>query len=428
MYKPQCLQPLLLVNKYCLTLLQNDGKLFLDGEFCPVQRSMVNYLPIQHYLDTARKSNSDYLENSYVISRDGHRESLFQFVPCGHCELCRHSKQVDLINRAALESATWSVPPVVFCLTYNNKNLPPDGELRYKDFQDFMKRLRIMWTRRGLKHDVRYLVAGEYGHKRGRPHYHVIMWNNPYQADELSYQFQYLKKDIFDSWGKCDWIAFDDPRNFGQCRDSAAGYVTKYVQKPCKMHGHHVKPFIHCSAGSRGGLGAILIDKYKRGLQLSPVQNYFEYVDSKGNYKWLYLSKSLSKRIWPSPSACVPSRQKELYRQLIDVVTKLYRLGLDYTEVLEPLRPSVHVRNSFVKPQRLFSCPTYQKFFGVRYVTVLCQLVDLLSESLPDVSSEYLDNLYSHRAFIVESTVYDFAQKVTKIRQKTSLLLDKTTF
>ena len=399
----------------------------MDGERVYISVTLVNYLPIQHWLQVARHKDDAYLDSCFV-EYNGIKEYLFQYVPCLQCDFCKHSKQVDLINRATLESATWSCPPIAFTLTYDESHLPcvrvngkryMIGELRYKDVQDFFKRLRIYWSRHGVKHDIRYLVAGEYGHDRGRPHWHVIMFNNPYQCDELDPLFYKLKEEVFKAWGKCQRQAFD----FRQCRGGAAGYATKYVCKPPLMHGHITKPMIRCSSGSRGGLGAILVNKMLGYLRENPQLNYIEYTDNNGCYHYMYFTKSISRRVWPSPSASVPVRSKMLYKQLTDVVICLYSLGYDLSDTLETLRPSKYVRNKFLKPMASPICSTMKRLLISKYL----RLFDLLASDLAVLSiddDDYISNYYKHRESIVANLDIS-AQKLSKIREKTQLLMSK---
>lgn len=424
MYKPNCKEPLLLVNKYAITLFQNGYPLFLRGVLLNVNSYNANHLPLLDWLDSARSYSEMELDASYVLL-ESRREPLFLFVPCMKCELCKHSKQVDIINRTILESMTWDCPPFFFTLTYDNEHLPPHGELCYKDVQNFFKRLRIRWTRKGFKHDIRYLVSGEYGHKFGRPHYHVILFNNPYQCSELDYfKSVQLSNDIFESWNKCKRFGFD----FGQCKGGAAPYATKYLLKPCNMQGHWIKPFVRMSAGRRGTLGSIFFDKYIPYLRQNPNINYIDFVDKQGNYGYMMLSKTFSKRVYPSPSASVPARKKEFYRQLISVLMQLQRNGVSFDSLLslsEQLRPSKHVRNSFsfskdVKRMTGFCVQWYRK----RLSKLLSDLAFELSD-FEEVPQSYIDTYYLHKDSFLPCEVVDKAQKIDKIKEDISVVLDK---
>lgn len=440
MYKPKCSNPVLLFNKFVLTMLQNGARLVIDGLEVPVTKHSINHLPIQHYLDDARAFTDEQLDNSYCQINDI-KEPVFLFVPCGRCELCKYSKQIDIINRTTLESLTWDCPPFFFTLTYDDAHLPcldvgpkkyrnlNRGELRYKDVQDFFKRLRIRWTRKGLKHDVRYLVAGEYGSKRGRPHYHVILFNNPYKADELSpVLYEQLRDDIFYSWNKCQWKGFD----FGQCQGGAAPYATKYVLKPQVTHGHITKPFVHMSAGLRGGLGSIYFQQYIDYLRSNPSVNYLEYTDKFGRYQYMYLSKTFNSKVWKSPTNTVSSSVRLLYRQFIDMLTIMSSLGSvsndDAFWLSEVLRPSKYVRNSFViPPKKTFNGPICKQYYIKKYGDVIDVLIDSLSNKLPD-NDEYVANYYQHKSYFIPQSNDSLAPLVVKVQQKLAVLLDKSIF
>ncbi|QCS37217.1 replication initiation protein [Tortoise microvirus 70] len=57
-------------------------------------------------------------------------------------------------------------------LTYAGDG-PESAVLRYKDIQELLYRLR---AKRGGNYNVRYICAGEYGTKKGRAHWHIILF------------------------------------------------------------------------------------------------------------------------------------------------------------------------------------------------------------------------------------------------------------
>lgn len=432
-YKPQCEKPMLLVNQYIIALVQQGAKVYLAG------REEHRLPPLHKLLETGRSISDEEKRGYYVQLSEHIVEPIYMYVPCMDCILCRHSKQVDLINRSILETLTWDVPPVFFTLTYRDADLPclkvgnqsyEVGELRYKDVQDFFKRLRIRWTRKGLSHDIRYLVAGEYGSKTGRCHYHVIMWNNPYHADENNYLlFSQLSEDVFQAWGHADSPAFD----FRQCRGGAAPYATKYVTKPQVTHGHHVRPFIRCSSGKRGGLGSIFLKNLIPYLRENPQLNYLDYVDKRGKYCYMFFSKSITSKVWPSPSRCVNARKRDYYRQLEKCLQMLiYIRQLSYDDALEVarcLKPSKHIAIKLEMPQFLSpNCPLYISFFFKELQRVYNDLTFELSNVTDEISDSYINNLYSRRLLMPKIHVEDTAQKVSKLRIQQAVMLDKEIF
>ena len=89
-------------------------------------------------------------------------------VACRGCELCRSNRLNDLIGRCIAEQCTASKTLAV-TLTYAG-DTAESAVLRYADVQLFLKRLR----KDG--YSVRYICAGEYGDKKGRAHWHIILF------------------------------------------------------------------------------------------------------------------------------------------------------------------------------------------------------------------------------------------------------------
>lgn len=92
-------------------------------------------------------------------------------VPCKSCDLCRQNRVNDLIGRCIAEQCTASKTFAV-TLTYAGDG-PESAVLRYADIQKFLKLLRAP---KGGDFKVRYICAGEYGAKKGRAHWHIILF------------------------------------------------------------------------------------------------------------------------------------------------------------------------------------------------------------------------------------------------------------
>lgn len=96
-------------------------------------------------------------------------------VPCGKCLGCRIDYSREWANRMCIELD--DNPSAIFLtLTYNNANLPFTDSgyptLSKRHLQLFFKRLRKVYS--GCR--IRYYIAGEYGPKTLRPHYHAIVY------------------------------------------------------------------------------------------------------------------------------------------------------------------------------------------------------------------------------------------------------------
>jgi len=99
-------------------------------------------------------------------------------VPCGRCPQCVKSKINSWTLRIEKELER-SSRPLFITLTYNDENLPyknGNPTLQKRDIQLFMKRLRKQHSKVS-KEKLVYYACGEYGTKRGRPHYHMILLN-----------------------------------------------------------------------------------------------------------------------------------------------------------------------------------------------------------------------------------------------------------
>lgn len=96
-------------------------------------------------------------------------------IPCGTCIGCQLSRGREWAIRCELElldhlHVSWCT------LTYDESNCP--STLRKSDLSDFVRRLR----KRMAPTKFRFFASGEYGERRGRPHYHAILFGLPVTA------------------------------------------------------------------------------------------------------------------------------------------------------------------------------------------------------------------------------------------------------
>lgn len=102
-------------------------------------------------------------------------------IPCGHCIGCRLDYSRSWADRMMLELET-AGKGLFVTLTYDNDHLPISlsdddgiplaGTLCKDDVQRWMKRLRKAFSH--LR--IRFYLAGEYGDRTFRPHYHCILF------------------------------------------------------------------------------------------------------------------------------------------------------------------------------------------------------------------------------------------------------------
>lgn len=138
-----------------------------------------------------------------------------QEVPCGKCYECVKRRRNDWYIRCLIQSRT-SRYTYFGLLTYAEV----DMKLDKRDVQLFLKRLR------SYGYEFSYLIAGEHGGRRDRPHWHCLFFAN----EMLSYAR------IAQAWrggyetdqgrNKAGWIRFEPIRSARSIR-----YTVKYIYK-----------------------------------------------------------------------------------------------------------------------------------------------------------------------------------------------------
>lgn len=183
----------------------------------------------------------------------GYAGSVVGF-PCGRCLSCRANKSAEWALRLQFEAKEYKD----FCfvtLTYAPEFLPENYSLVPSHLSGFVKRLRRALEYKGVTYKIRYFGCGEYGERRGRPHYHLFIFG--------------LKQEDFDcvykSW-KFGRIDCQVPMDSGNASQYVAGYVSK--KQPKAFYGvDRTPPFSRQSKG----LGWSYVSKFPCFTQV--VQN-----------------------------------------------------------------------------------------------------------------------------------------------------------
>ena len=163
------------------------------------------------------------------------------WLPCRQCIGCRLKYSMHWGARILHESQMFDENSFI-TLTYNNDKLPYDLSLKYKHFQDFMKRFRERVKTRDHKKKygftadkIRFFMCGEYGDVFGRPHFHACVFNYAFPDryyHSSSNGFKLYKSDLLDDL----WKDPDDGINFGyssigSITFESACYVARYCVK-----------------------------------------------------------------------------------------------------------------------------------------------------------------------------------------------------
>lgn len=193
---------------------------------------------------------------------------------CGQCHGCRLERARDWAVRCVHE-ARCHEHNCFLTLTFEHDPV----SLVYKDFQDFMKRLR---KRAGRRARVRFFMSGEYGSKKKRPHFHSLLFGLDF------YDRKYWRTS--ESGSRCDRSSVLEElwpfghSEVGELTYESAAYVARYVcdkvtGDPASRHYAYgfdtvtgeilerVPEFSHMSlrrpGGRPGGIGAEFLERFE---------------------------------------------------------------------------------------------------------------------------------------------------------------------
>jgi len=90
---------------------------------------------------------------------------------CGKCMPCLITRSQIWTGRILMEQRMHSQSAFI-TLTYSDEHLPKGGHLSVHHAQQFLKDLR----KKIYPRKIRHVTVGEYGTKKGRPHYHAVLF------------------------------------------------------------------------------------------------------------------------------------------------------------------------------------------------------------------------------------------------------------
>lgn len=154
-----------------------------------------------------------------------------RLVPCGKCSECLNQRSKMYALRCLMEAREHS-EVCSLILTYDKPHLG-DGRLHYDHVRAFFKRLRRYVEYRYGKTGLKFFVCGEYGDKKKRPHWHMMVfgWKPDKDREEFKLypsgstkQLRNKSLKLQELWrqGYVDVSTFDDTHAF---------YIARYVQK-----------------------------------------------------------------------------------------------------------------------------------------------------------------------------------------------------
>lgn len=160
------------------------------------------------------------------------KEDSLTPLPCGKCPPCVQRRTSGWSFRLSKEGER-SCSSLFVTLTYDTQYVPIVGTqktLDKEDIQLFFKRLRKRHDRKkrlykklNIPHEpIKYYCAGEYGTKRWRPHYHIILFNAEHQ-------------DVIDAWVHPKEKKAIGEVHFGTVEEASIQYSLKYISKPKRI-------------------------------------------------------------------------------------------------------------------------------------------------------------------------------------------------
>lgn len=204
--------------------------------------------------------NPIYIRNQHY---NGFNERYYA-VPCGQCPACITNRRGQWNFRLNQEVKN-CVNAYFLTLTYAEDYLPRNSlgypTFKKEDVQKFFKRLRKACE--PLK--IRYFLVGEYGGRRGRPHYHAILFDLP---------------DFGDAWRKIFKIWSKGRISLSSCTPARIGYIANYMYGYYDGHNPEIsdetnKVFMLCSR--RPAIGASYLTpemvKYHKDGYINHVQH-----------------------------------------------------------------------------------------------------------------------------------------------------------
>lgn len=190
---------------------------------------------IKHKFTNAK----DFLFKKYGQGKDS--LDNFVMIPCGRCPECREKWRKQLAQRTRYELLSHENKALFITLTFNNESLEKfemdKKGLLHRPFQLFMKRLRITLERKGFTNKISYLMCGEYGGEKGRPHYHALIFGiSERDLESLGFKIIYTRKRTKKGHvlKGCDELADIWQNGFielGDAQESTAPYMAKYMVK-----------------------------------------------------------------------------------------------------------------------------------------------------------------------------------------------------
>lgn len=170
-------------------------------------------------------------------------DEMQQPLPCGQCPNCT-ARRISAWSFRLMQESKRSTSAYFITLTYDTEHVPisKNGfmELRKTDPQKWFKKLRKHQWAKGNIEPLKYYLAGEYGDKYKRPHYHVILFNLDLSLFINEREYNQVKAGNIPLDGKYNFTTKEWQHGhvtIGQVTEASVGYTLIYINKKWKpMH------------------------------------------------------------------------------------------------------------------------------------------------------------------------------------------------
>lgn len=152
---------------------------------------------------------------------------------CRSCNECLNARKNTWVARAMAETST-SKSALIFTLTYaddTHERRKSARFFRYNDVRNFLASLRSALRYAGKSDKVRFMVVGEQGSKKGRVHWHGILWSDEDLTALGSFRFKGKIAPV-EYRKRLDWSMW--PHGFVQldvANQQSIAYCLKYILK-----------------------------------------------------------------------------------------------------------------------------------------------------------------------------------------------------
>lgn len=382
----KCCAPVIILNPKVIKRAYTYSLVFVKS-ICVSRIPEVFVLKQSDYMPKKQNVGLQDVDHCFAVDPvSGDTIPLYLVVPCGKCVICRKRKANALAARAIAETYTSGNSPLFITLTYNDfhlrRSLIGIPTLQKVDLQLFFKRLRSLLDAYKIEHHLRYLACGEYGSKTHRPHYHILLWNFPYEHEYFHNDWIKIKAFIQKAWSY--FLTKEDSNSRIPMRDcckncpyhsykyafecsaancntgcimrypsgaiiyrrhpigtidlkignaGAPAYITKYMVKGSFVP-KTCNPTFICSSNRGGGIGSAYVDMHKRDILSSPCIECLPVPDiQSGRIFFMPIDSFVKNRIFPSFSQSFKCKEYETIRRFYNTlylwkysVEQLYRL------------------------------------------------------------------------------------------------------